>query len=167
MVSRVSGVTNSVTEGVTPLRWDWQAVEGSLRRAGETLKRLPVRLPGKTGTGWPGVLREFSDLVAQAESHRPGGTKVRPALPSAQAISEMEDALCWLFLLTDPRERFVVFARGVAGAPWKDIMAHADRRSRGGAWAGSGLGRTQANKVYKDGLTRIARVLNDPTRRPR
>ena len=78
-----------------------------LEEAGATLLALP-------GTGWTTRLRTTSlDIVRSAlESYGWSETPVRPAVPSAEKISRMDEALGWISLI--PVDRYVL--RRVVGA---------------------------------------------------
>ena len=147
-------------------QWDWQAVESRLRRAGETLRRLPRQRPGGAGDSWPAYPYEFSDLVAQASLRRPGLTP-RPGLPGPGEISDMDWSLGWLLWLTDERARTIVFARAVCGARWAVLGRCLERRNPAGRRAGTGLSRGHMHRLYKAALDDIARRLNEVRRNPR
>lgn len=164
---KTASCTSTVT-GTVPVRsercgrrWDWQAVEARLRQAGETLRVMPDYQPGRSSGYWPPVLREFSDLVYQAELRRLGGIRNVPARPSPVAIEEMHEALGWLYWIEDDRERSIVMARAVGNIPWRALQARVERRNRAGRVGGVGLGRTQLHKLYKAGLDRVARRLRE------
>ncbi|HVY13657.1 MAG TPA: DUF6362 family protein [Rhodopila sp.] len=78
-----------------------------LEEAGATLLALP-------GTGWSTRLRSSSlEMVRSAlESYGWSETVVRPAVPSAEKISRMDEALGWIPLI--PVDRYVL--RRVVGA---------------------------------------------------
>ena len=78
-----------------------------LEEAGATLLALPR-------TGWSTKLRTSSlDIVRSAlESYGWSSTHIRPATPSADRISRMDEALQWLMLI--PQDRYVL--RRIVGA---------------------------------------------------
>ena len=78
-----------------------------LEEAGATLLSLP-------GTGWTTRMRTSSlEIVRTAlEAYGWGVARVRPAVPSADKIDRMDEAMGWLSLI--PRERYVL--RRVVGA---------------------------------------------------
>jgi len=102
-------------------------VTSRLEEAGATLLALP-------GTGWSTRLRTSSlDIVRTAlESYGWTSTRIRPAVPSAERISRMDEALQWLTLI--PQDRYVL--RRIVGArslvhpiserhlfPWRQLGA--------------------------------------------
>lgn len=78
-----------------------------LEEAGATLLALP-------GTGWSTHLRQSSlDIVRTAlEAYGWEAARVRPAVPPADKIDRMDEAMTWLQLI--PADRFVL--RRVVGA---------------------------------------------------
>jgi hypothetical protein len=78
-----------------------------LEEAGATLLALP-------GTGWSTRLRTSSlEIVRTAlESYGWTETRIRPAVPSSERISRMDEAMAWLSLI--PADRSVL--RRVVGA---------------------------------------------------
>jgi Domain of unknown function (DUF6362) len=78
-----------------------------LEEAGATLLALP-------GSGWSTRLRSASlEIVRSAlESYGWGQTRVRPAAPSAEKISRMDEAMSWIPLI--PLDRYVL--RRIVGA---------------------------------------------------
>lgn len=78
-----------------------------LEEAGATLLALP-------GTGWSTRLRTSSlDIVRTAlESYGWTEARIRPAVPSAEKITRMDEALSWLSLI--PQDKYVL--RRVVGA---------------------------------------------------
>lgn len=78
-----------------------------LEEAGATLLALP-------GTGWSTRLRSSSlEIVRTAlEAYGWQTARIRPAVPSAEKIDRMDEALAWLVLI--PRDRYVL--RRVVGA---------------------------------------------------
>ncbi len=84
---------------------DW--VVYRLEEAGATLLALP-------GTGWSTKLRSSSlDIVRTAlEAYGWTDAPIRPAVPSAEKISRMDEALAWISSI--PLDRYVL--RRVVGA---------------------------------------------------
>jgi Domain of unknown function (DUF6362) len=78
-----------------------------LEKAGSTLLALP-------GTGWSPKLRMSSlDIVRTAiESYGWTDRRVRPPVPSAAAITDMDEVLSWISFI--PAERYVL--RRIVGA---------------------------------------------------
>jgi len=78
-----------------------------LEEAGATLLALP-------GTGWTTRLRTSSiEIVRTAlEAYGWEAARVRPAVPSAEKIDRMDDAMAWIPLI--PQDRYVL--RRVVGA---------------------------------------------------
>jgi len=78
-----------------------------LEEAGATLLALP-------GTGWSTRLRTSSlDIVRTAlESYGWTQTQIRPAVPSAEHITQMDEAMAWIGLI--PQDRYVL--RRIVGA---------------------------------------------------
>lgn len=86
---------------------DAAEVTARLEEAGATLLALP-------GTGWSTRLRTSSlDIVRSTlESYGWTASQVRPATPSAERISRMDQALGWIGLI--PQDRYVL--RRIVGA---------------------------------------------------
>jgi hypothetical protein len=78
-----------------------------LEEAGATLLALP-------GSGWSTRLRSSAiDIVRTSlESYGWSETRIRPAIPSSEKITRMDEAMGWLSLI--PQERYVL--RRVVGA---------------------------------------------------
>jgi len=78
-----------------------------LEQAGSTLLALP-------GTGWTTRLRSSSIEIVRTALENYGWTpdRIRPAVPSAENISRMDEALGWITLI--PLERYVL--RRIVGA---------------------------------------------------
>lgn len=98
-----------------------------LQEAGATLLALP-------GTGWSTRLRTSSlEIVRTAlESYGWASSRIRPATPSAERISRMDEAMQWISLI--PLDRYVL--RRIVGArslvhpiterhlfPWRRLAA--------------------------------------------
>jgi len=78
-----------------------------LEAAGSTLLALP-------GTGWTTRLRTSPiEIVRTAlESYGWSATRIRPALPSSEAITRMDEAMGWIGII--PLDRYVL--RRIVGA---------------------------------------------------
>jgi len=102
-------------------------VTARLEEAGATLLALP-------GTGWSTRLRTSSlDIVRTAlESYGWTTSRIRPAMPSAERITRMDEAMQWVALI--PLDRYVL--RRIVGArslvhpiterhlfPWRRLAA--------------------------------------------
>lgn len=85
-----------------------------LEQAAATLKRMPkVRLPECSGF-WPEIIREFIEAYGYNDAD------VRLGPPSAEHISEMDEALTWILWL-DKDEAKLVWMRA-NGIRWKSIV---------------------------------------------
>ena len=87
--------------------FDAETVICRLEEAGASLLALP-------GTGWSTKLRSSSlDIVRSAiESYGWTASRIRPAIPSAERISRMDEAMTWITLI--PVDRYVL--RRIVGA---------------------------------------------------
>ena len=95
-----------------PIVTDGQPVDANyviyrLEEAGSTLLALP-------GTGWTTRLRTSSiEIVRTAlESYGWSATRIKPAIPSAEKISRMDEAMGWISII--PLDRYVL--RRIVGA---------------------------------------------------
>lgn len=77
-------------------------VIAALERAGQTLLSLPIA--GARPAGFRSNMPEIVRQVAEAYGADP--EEMRPATPSARAISEMDEALNWVSLI--PQDKFVL-----------------------------------------------------------
>jgi len=112
-----SAVTDTPTTTQTPLVYrppgqypyeiDADFVVYRLEEAGATVLALP-------GTGWSTHMRSSSiEIVRTAmESYGWSATRIRPAAPSSEKITRMDEAMGWLALI--PKEKYVL--RRVVGA---------------------------------------------------
>jgi hypothetical protein len=128
-----------------------QDIAARLEDAGRTLLALPH-------SGYTTTLRTTRlDVVAAAEAYRSeASTQLRPPMPSATAITRMDEAYTWLLLI--PQDRYVL--RRILGArslvhPLTDKHLHPWRR------LGTLLGADPraVRKWHEDGLAIIARGL--------
>lgn len=96
------------------LKWTSLLVADRLREAGETLKLLPLKHPGRKFTSsWP----EFVSQASQYMDH--GDTR---ATPSARAIDRMDEVIMdWLGILE--REEVQVIWSWVCAVPAR-LVAH-------------------------------------------
>lgn len=95
------------SNAVSPQRIDAEYVVSRLEEAGASLLALP-------DSGWTTKLRSSTvELVrTTAEAYGRAGARIRPAVPSAEKITRMDEAMGWLQLIPD--DRFLL--RRVAGA---------------------------------------------------
>ncbi len=118
------------------IEWTPAVVEARLDEAADVMRRLPsVRIQGYFST-WPAIVPEFADLVGQ----EPSGRRRFP--PPADAITRMDETLCWLRWL-EPDDAKLVWMRA-EGRPWKAVC-----------WR-FGLARSTANRRYAYALNLIA-----------
>ena len=93
-------------------QWSPSLVEVRLAEAASVLKRLPeTRRQGYFST-WPEIIHDFADKVGQEP-------RQLRFLPSAAAISRMEETLGWTVGL-DPIDGKIVWLRA-SGERWKSI----------------------------------------------
>lgn len=132
-ISSPRSVTNSSAKApVSPVTPDGRPADADfvtyrLEEAGATLLALP-------GTGWSTRLRTSSlEIVRTAlESYGWTTSQIRPATPSAERITRMDQAMQWLALI--PLDRYVL--RRIVGArslvhpiterhlfPWRRLAA--------------------------------------------
>ena len=96
-----------------PDLWTPELVKARLAEAADTLRRLPsARIRAKL-TAWPDVVQSASTAYGYEAAH------TRPAAPSPEAISRMDETLAWLFWIeTDGRR--LLWARAL-GVPWRRL----------------------------------------------
>ena len=105
---------------------DAETVILRLEEAGRTLLSLPNRhcAPASAGFNWPAVIH------AANEAYGYNQTEVRPPVPSAQAITRMDEAFTWVVLIPDDRitHRRLVWMRALVHPvrdrhiwPWRKI----------------------------------------------
>jgi hypothetical protein len=105
--------------------YDAEYVIQRLEEAGAALLALP-------DTGWTTRLRNASLEIVRtaAEAHASSETRIRPPVPSAERITEMDEAMGWLLLIAEDRYilRRVVGARSLVHPiterhlfPWRRI----------------------------------------------
>ena len=124
-----------------------------LEEAGATLLALP-------GTGWSTRLRSSSLEIVRTALEAYGWTeaRIRPAVPSAEKITRMDEALAWIPLI--PLDRYVL--RRVVGArslvhPLTDRHLYPWRR------LGTALGADHkaVQRWHAQGIVAIVRALQD------
>jgi Domain of unknown function (DUF6362) len=120
--------------------WTRDMVEERITEAADVLNQMPpVRVRGYFST-WPEIQRRFGDMVG-AEP-----VPMRRPLPSAAAISRMEEAITWnRFLERD--DAHLMWARA-EGTPWKHLCYR------------FGISRPTAHRRYDYALSVIAWRLN-------
>ncbi len=124
-----------------PAQWTPHDVAKRFEQAVMTLRRLPpVRVQGYI-SAWPPILRDVAEQLAEARA------PFRLGPPAAEAITRMEQTLCWIYWLADEDERRLVWLRA-ARVPWRPIC-----------WQ-IGYGRTKAWQVWKAAMEHIAAQLN-------
>ncbi|MEE8124139.1 MAG: DUF6362 family protein [Alphaproteobacteria bacterium] len=87
--------------------WTAEEVRMRLEEAAETLKALRLSLrdvPSRRVTRWPDVVNDAVEAYGYGQAH------VRPAAPSPAKISRADEAVQWLFWLSD-EQRKIVWAR--------------------------------------------------------
>ena len=79
-----------------------EEVISRFEEAGRTLMALPAKgcRPAGYGNGWPAVVH------AMEEAYGYGEAEIRPPVPSAQAITRMDEAYGWVNLLPDQRRSY-------------------------------------------------------------
>jgi hypothetical protein len=99
--------TTRNTRDTQPAPIDAEFVIAQLEEAGATLLALP-------GTGWTTKLRTSSLEIVRTAIESYGWTekRVRPAIPSAARITQMDEVMGWITLI--PLDRYVL--RRIVGA---------------------------------------------------
>lgn len=114
-----------------------------MEEAARTLRRLP----NPTGSGPRGYGSSWPDYVREAK-HAYGYHEARMrVVPSARDISDMEEALGWLMLVSDPDDRRIVWMRA-EGRRWQAVQGAV------------GLSRSAAWRRWTAALLTIARALS-------
>ncbi len=116
-----------------------------LEQAGRTLLSLPNRgcLPAGLRSNWP------SFAHAAMEAYGYGTVQVRPPVPRARAISEMDEAYGWVGLVTIIEHRHLIWLRSfvhpISGRhlwSWRKLMRRFGiHRDTLAAWHGRGVDR--------------------------
>lgn len=124
-------------------------VEQRLLDAACTLAALPSHglRPSSKGASWGDTLMELEDLLTLT-----GSEVIRPAIPSAAAISRMDEALGWISWITDAGHRRAVLF-------W--MMVHPISRRHLFSWreiaARMGINRSTAQRWHSAALSVIVR----------
>jgi hypothetical protein len=121
--------------------WTRREISERFEDALKTLRRMPsVRVQGYFNA-WPPIVRTTMEIL-QMEVE-----PLRLGPPSAEAISQMEETIQWIFFLDTEEERRMVWLRA-ARVPWRPICARL------------GVCRTTAYQLHKEALVKIATALN-------
>lgn len=97
----------------TPDIYTPDLVKARLAEAADTLRRLPsARIRAKL-TAWPDVVQ------SAATAYGYEAAQTRPAAPSPEAISRMDETLGWLFWIENDGRR-LLWARAL-GVPWRKL----------------------------------------------
>jgi hypothetical protein len=100
------------------------AVIAQLEEAAMTLRRLKLARgrPAGLRTLWPDVV---TNVWESYNADAPERTRMCPAAPSPDAISRMDEALCWL-LLVDRQTAIILWARAL-GISWRKLECRLGR----------------------------------------
>ena len=121
--------------------WTRRDIAERFEDALKTLRRMPsVRVQGYFNA-WPPIVRTTMEIL-QMEVE-----PLRLGPPSAEAISQMEETIQWIFFLDTEEERRMVWLRA-ARVPWRPICGRL------------GVCRTTAYQLHKEALVKIATALN-------
>ncbi len=122
--------------------WNITMVEERFEEAVQTLKRVPVpgAKPRAYFNGWPDMIYTSWELQSQEK------LPIRLGPPNATQITQMEEALGWLWWL-EPNERNLVWMRA-GGVRWKVICYSI------------GYSRETMRTKHKIALTKICTRLN-------
>ncbi|MBC7134897.1 DUF6362 family protein [Oceanibaculum nanhaiense] len=97
----------------TPDLWTPELVKARLAEAADTLRRLPSARIRARLTAWPDVVQ------SAATAYGYEAARTRPAAPSPEAISRMDETLGWLFWVENDGRR-LLWARAM-GVPWRRL----------------------------------------------
>ena len=100
-------------------RWTLEAVEERLEEAVATLKRLPAPDIQRSVTRWPEFVHDSHEAYGYGDLRMPAA----PASP--QAITRLDEVLCWLRWL--PRDAQVILWSRANGLSWRRIGCFAGR----------------------------------------
>ena len=132
-------------------------IEDRLEEAAFTLRRLPEKdRPRGYAASWPPVVRDAAEVHASAAE-----VPMR-VIPSAAAITRMEECFDWLLML-DPEDARIVWLRA-EGVRWRQVCTRAGvvRSTAWRRWAASLL--TIANRlIAQDKLARKSRPAKSPS----
>lgn len=106
--------------GLAERMWTWRDVQARVADAFDTFLRLPTPKGARPSTKMISSMEPVPEGLALIEMIGLR-SKVRPALPSPQAISQADEAMGWLLWIDDLYLRKLVAMRG-AGASWPMIM---------------------------------------------
>ncbi|MBO1361521.1 hypothetical protein J2D73_17180 [Acetobacter sacchari] len=126
-------------------------IEQRLLDAACTLAALPAHglRPSSKGASWGDTLMELEDLLTLT-----GSDVIRPVIPSAAAISQMDEALEWVSWITDAGQRRVVLF-------W--MMVHPISRRHLFSWRDIGsrmsVSHVTAKRWHSSGLAVITRKI--------
>ncbi len=122
-------------------KWTVTDIADQFEEAAQTLRRMPpVKVQGYFNA-MPPVIRTAMELLQEEK------LPMRLGPPSAEAISRMEEALEWIWLLEDEEERRLIWLRAER-VVWKRIC-----------WR-LGCGRTKAWQMWTIALLKIVTRLN-------
>ena len=103
--------------------WTVDEVRQRLEEAGRTLMLLPIPkrgLPDRVRSHWPDTVSQMEDafvaLVGAGEQVKQDFARSHNAVratPSARDVARMDEALEWLWQITDPRKRQLCMARAL------------------------------------------------------
>lgn len=127
--------------GAGPVEWTPDDVRNTMVRAGRTIRAMPGLVVRRVRSGWPDYVRDWHAYDINASP------SLRPAAPPPHLIDEADQAISWLFWITDDADRRIVAAR-MFGITWRNIR-YMDRRSI-----------NTLRKKYGDALAVIARRLS-------
>ncbi|MFO7481293.1 DUF6362 family protein [Oceanibaculum nanhaiense] len=90
-----------------------ELVKARLAEAADTLRRLPSARIRARLTAWPDVVQSASTAYGYEAA------QTRPAAPTPEAISRMDETLAWLFWVENEGRR-LLWARAM-GVPWRRL----------------------------------------------
>lgn len=128
-----------------------------LELAGSTLIALPGTgcLPAGMKSNWPDFARQAIEAYGYTEA------RVRPPVPRARAITEMDEAFAWVGLVDDVRTRRLLLLRALV-----DPITDRHRWSWRRLDSSFGIHRDTLRLWHGRGIGRIVTRLNDPSWRP-
>jgi len=130
------------------MTWTPDEVKRRLREAAQTMRRTrPERhlRPDGYRSTWPGILAALGDVCPDQPANR-------AAIPSPREIDQMHEALDWLALIADERQRRLVAARAL-GRRWAGLRAEHDD-----------LSVRRLQQLHAAGIGAILGALNRPRR---
>jgi hypothetical protein len=118
-----------------PARWTGEHVGTRLVEALETLALMPRPRGQGFNSGWPAYAHSFADMVGweldEIEKAQRAQNRVR-FVPSLQAVSQMEQAICWPAEFLKGRPRLALAVNAVSLAYSLDRDAKWVARRHGG-----------------------------------